>query len=340
MEKILANIKEEDCEWEPVHPQQETPKVKEENCEWNIKAVKEEFEPTSDNNDMQKNKSINGVQQEDLKLEPVTLPLCSDKGVPQRSFMPSRHDSLNQPSAHVRCERSLEPDVKKNEKAPCSSPSGEADLQGRGTFSSTLQTFVQCRPQQTLHEETMEKLTSVLDTLIPASLHYFVVPEDIPKKLDGTNTLQVQNKKSATLSICQDWKKTSKYKDKLSHMTEQQYGFCKYGKQFSDSTQLQIHTAVHTGKKPFCCSDYCKQFATCTHLQTHRRTHTGEKPYSCSDCGKRFSYYSSLQNHTRTHCGEKQYGCSECGIWFSTRKSLQTHSKVHTTKTIVALHLF
>lgn len=50
-----------------------------------------------------------------------------------------------------------------------------------------------------------------------------------------------------------------------------------------------------------------KGFRLMCHLIQHLCIHTGEKPYECSDYGKIFSKISALIKHPGVHTGEKPY---------------------------------
>ncbi|KAJ8004467.1 hypothetical protein DPEC_G00136000, partial [Dallia pectoralis] len=75
----------------------------------------------------------------------------------------------------------------------------------------------------------------------------------------------------------------------------------------------RIGLNIHTGVKPYSCSECGNIFSRLGSLKRHQLIHAGVKPYSCSECGNIFSRLGSLKRHQCIHTGEKPYSCSDCG---------------------------
>uniref|UniRef100_A0A673YDZ6 C2H2-type domain-containing protein n=1 Tax=Salmo trutta TaxID=8032 RepID=A0A673YDZ6_SALTR len=87
--------------------------------------------------------------------------------------------------------------------------------------------------------------------------------------------------------------------------------FCNKG--FSCPQKVEIHQRVHTGEKPFGCTQCHMRFAEAGNLKKHQR------------CENRFSSQHQLKMHLKGHTGERRFTSTQCGKRLSERSYLRIH---------------
>ena len=78
--------------------------------------------------------------------------------------------------------------------------------------------------------------------------------------------------------------------------------------------------AVHS---VFTCHHCHKTFTSRSNLERHSRLHTGFKPYVCAICNKAFSRKDHLSNHSAKHA----FKCGHCNKRYADKQSLAQHFK-------------
>ncbi|CAH1250536.1 ZSCAN2 [Branchiostoma lanceolatum] len=104
---------------------------------------------------------------------------------------------------------------------------------------------------------------------------------------------------------------------------------CPYCSYKGDRNSLTAHVRIHTGEKPFKCSECDYSACQKVNLDRHMLKHTGEKPFMCGECGYRTAYKAHLMPHMLEHAGTKPYVCGECGYRSTRKGNLVWHQKKH-----------
>ncbi|XP_053577433.1 oocyte zinc finger protein XlCOF7.1-like [Bombina bombina] len=144
----------------------------------------------------------------------------------------------------------------------------------------------------------------------------------------SSNLLQNQNSDSLEFGECFT-RKSNLIRHQNVHTGEKPFSCSECGKCFTQKSTLVNHQKIHTGEKVFSCPLCGKCFLTKSDLDRHLRIHTGEKAFSCPQCGKCFTQKSHVTDHMKTHTGEKAFSCPECGKCFARKSDVIRHQNTH-----------
>ena len=98
-------------------------------------------------------------------------------------------------------------------------------------------------------------------------------------------------------------------------------------KVFSGRQPMLRHLAIHTGDRPYLCTQCSQRFRCASHLKRHERQHTRSKPYKCRYCQKDFIDHTNMIRHSVIKHSARPYECKVTGCLaaFTMERKLRQH---------------
>ncbi|XP_030046353.1 zinc finger protein 718-like [Microcaecilia unicolor] len=109
-------------------------------------------------------------------------------------------------------------------------------------------------------------------------------------------------------------------RNKVIHSGQKPFACSESGKRFSELSQLKIHSE----KKPFICTEFNKSFTFSSYLKKHQQIHSEKKFFTCPECNKSFTRSSRLKIHQMIHSGKNPFRCTECNKSFTRSSGLKS----------------
>ena len=95
---------------------------------------------------------------------------------------------------------------------------------------------------------------------------------------------------------------------------------------------------IHSGDKPFGCTQCNYSRISTGNLERHKLIHSGEKRFVCSQCNYSCTTTETLKTHTLTHSGEELFTCTQCNYSCTKSSFLKTHMLTHLVAHSVTIH--
>ena len=97
-------------------------------------------------------------------------------------------------------------------------------------------------------------------------------------------------------------------------------------KTFTSRSNLERHSRLHTGHKPYMCNICNKAFSRKDHLSNHATKHA----FKCGTCSQRYSDRAALVSHYQNEHGSSLTDvCDYCNKGFNSRDTFNEHVRVH-----------